>query len=340
MKIPEDLACHAETCPVCGRLLAEENMARAFINFHRHRQQPEKTACQAPASPSAVKPGQIWRFFYGPEKLTEFCLITSDPFKGSKDLDPAVRIAPLFLAPNLLELAPSDILTTSSATTLGVPVLIETWNERPVLCCQLMEYHGAVENDLLDKVISSLNSPAQVALSSAMKLFRHQEINRGSFFSDLTFKRLIEADLDVDNAVVEKYELEKHSLKLLYLKLGRLVRAVLFPEPENGLNVCESVAASIYAASEARENPFIAALYRKLTDTLGSDGELPFRVRCHEDYSLQLVHTSRKDFQLLVKMRQAATFKIAARDGVCIIQPDSTGLPASGTIDLIILEEK
>lgn len=340
MPIPEDLAGHALSCPVCARLLAEEAMARVFIAFYRNRQQSAEIAGETSQVPSAVKPGQIWRFFYGPDKQSDFCLITSEPFKGHKNLDLAVRIAPLYLSPNPQELAPSDILLSSKENALGLPLLIEIWNERPMLCGQLMEYQGQISDSRFCTVKSHLNDAIPETLSRTVEIFRRQEIARGSLFSDLTFQRLIEADLAADKVPENEFEPEEHGLKLLYIKLGRLIKTVISPEPNDRFSLREGSPATIYAASENRSNPFIKALYDKLATLLEQDGALPFRVRQSENDSLQLVHTGRRSFLLQVKMTSGSSFTITADQGVCLVKPDYANLPDSETIALIILEEK
>lgn len=340
MPIPPDLAGHAKTCQACAQLLAEEGMARAFIAYYRNHHKTATITQAAERSPSAIKPGQIWRFFYGPEKTSDFCLITSDPFRGRKDLDLAVRIAPLFLSPNQLELAPSDIQLSSGESPLGIPTLIETWNERPILCEQLMEYKDQLDADLYRKVISLIRSTEHENLSSTVQIFRQQEIARGAIFSHLTFKRLMETDLAAEQLAEYEVENEVHGLKLLYLKLGQLIKTVIHPEPLAGLLLREDAPASIYAASESTNNRCIQNLYRKLTVMLEEEGELPFRVRRSEDDSLQLLHINRRNFMLTVKMVSGKSYEIASSHGKCLIKSDAKGLPDSEEITLIILEEK
>lgn len=339
MPIPEDLATHAKNCPVCARMLAEEHMARAFVSFYRGHQK-HAGASNVTLKPSfAAGPGQIWRFFFGPEKQSDFCLITSVPFKGHKDLDLAVRIAPLYLSPNPQELGPSDILIPSGENALGVPVLVETWNERPILCVQLMEYSGQLEDALFNKVKIQLEDKITETLTSTIQVFRHHEIARGGLFSDMTFRQLAEAEETVQSQEYKSATSES-GLKLLYIKLGRLVKEILHPDPSFGFILREAPPVTIFAASESKDNLFLKALYGKLTDLLEMDSDLPFRIRQSENETLQLVHTGRRNFILSIKMICGSSFEMASVNGVCQIHDESAGLPASEDIALITLEEK
>ncbi|HOI90106.1 MAG TPA: hypothetical protein PLK28_06305 [Candidatus Rifleibacterium sp.] len=339
MPIPEDLAAHAKNCPVCSRLLAEEHMARAFVTFYRSHQKHAKTSSLPLKHSCAAGPGQIWRFFFGPEKQSDFCLITSSPFKGHKDLDLAVRIAPLYLSPNPQELGPSDILIPSGENALGVPVLVETWNERPILCVQLMEYSGQLEEALFDRVKIQLEDRITETITKTIQVFRRHEIARGGLFSDMTFRQLAEAEEKVQ-AHEYKYATSEGGLKLLYIKLGSLVKEILCPGPSFSFILRENSTATIFAASESKDNLFLKALYSKLVALLEMDGDLPFRVRQSENYALQLVHTGRQNFILSIKMICGSGFDMASVNGVCHINVESAGLPASEDIALITLEEK
>jgi len=340
MPIPEDLAAHAKNCPVCARLLAEEQMARAFVSFYRSHQKHAKILSGPSKQSCAAGPGQIWRFFFGPEKQSDFCLITSAPFKGHKDLDLAIRIAPLYLSPNPQELGPSDMLIPSGENALGVPLLVETWNERPILCTQLMEYKGQLEESLFNKVKIKLEDEITEPVTNTVQVFRRHEIARGGLFSDMTFRQLAEAEEAVQALHEYQTVTSEGALKLLYIKLGRLVKELLFPDPALKLCLREDSPATIFAASESKDNLFLKALYSRLAALLAIDGEMPFRIRRSEDNALQLVHTGRQNFILSIRMICGSSFEMPSINGVCHIHSESAGLPASEEIALITLEEK
>ncbi len=340
MPIPEDLAAHAKNCPVCARLLAEEHMARAFVSFYRAHHKHDN-ASRVPLKQScAAEPGQIWRFFFGPEKQSDFCLITSAPFKGHENLDLAVRIAPLYLSPNPQELSSSDILIPSEGTALEVPVLIETWNERPILCAQLMEYKGQLEETLFNKIKAKLKDKISETLTTTVQVFRRHEIARGGLFSDMTFRQLAEAEEAIQALHNYQSATSEGVLKLSYIKLGSLVKELLYPGPAFNCTLREDSPAMIFAASESKGNLFLEALYSKLTALLKTDGSLPFRIRQSEDTSLQIVHTGRQNFILSIRMAGGSSFEMASENGVCQINTESAGLPTTEDITLITLKEE
>ena len=194
MPLPPELAEHMRVCPACARIVAEEHMAVAFIKLFRGRKQKEVPATGLVTKPSVVIPGQIWRFFFGPDKQSDFCLITSHPFKASADLDSAVRIAPLFLSPRHEETDAGDLIVSSQSNPLGVPLLVEYWNERPLLCRQLMEYAGELEPVVMESFSRLLAADGPEPANSRIRVFRQHEIARAATFSEEAFNGLLASE--------------------------------------------------------------------------------------------------------------------------------------------------
>lgn len=303
-----ELGDHIKHCHICTRLVKDERMARTFVNFFNKQQKFAESSARLPKSPSSILPGQIWRFFFGSEKQSEFCLITSQPFKASPELDTAIRITPLFLSPNPRELDKSDILVAACKSKLGVPILVESWNERPILSRQLMEYFGELDSENFAHVMQAFQSDTIRKISQTVRIFRQQEISRGALFSDLVFNQL------GDREAFEHYAIESNGIKLVYKKLGELIKTVFQPILQP-ITINEPQA--IFAASNPPANEFLNKLYQILCDFTANEQPLPFRVRRLADNSFKLQHIDKKEFSFTLTTINNDSFSLASEKGTC-----------------------
>jgi len=321
MPLPPELAEHIRTCPACARIVAEEGMAIAFIRLFRGRRQKEAASTRQIARPSAVVPGQIWRFFFGPDRQSDFCLITSKPFKASADLDSAVRIAPLFLSPRPEEADDSDLIVASQTNPLGVPLLVEYWNERPLLCRQLMEYAGELEPAVMERFSLLLTADNPEPSDNRIRLFRQHEILRAATFSEEVFDGLLASE--AKTAPDEEWFF--NGIRVVYHRLRDALKEMRSSSPELvkfSLRSEEPVA--IYAASATPPKENLDKLYKLLCSFLKTRANLPIRIRQAADHSLKLVNIDKNDFKLTLNTSDGNIVDATSRNGECRIKIDDT----------------
>lgn len=315
--MPPELANHIKNCQVCAHLINSEQMARAFIKLFRSRQKSGKRQTGTAKHASAIAPGQIWRFFFGSDKQSEFCLITSSPFSANKKLSDAVRVAPLYLAPNPEETADTDIIISAENTVLGVPTLIEYWNERPILCRQLMEYAGAIDGAVLERVRQNLLSEREQTMNRRVKMFRQHEIARGSLFSEPVFDELKADEPDI----IPDTEWYKNGIKLIYRRLKSLIESAHLTDHRE--KICFSVTEEsqmIYAAAIIPPGENLKRLYQLLCDFVLANADLPLRIRLMPDNSLKIINITKQNFLLNFLSYGNAIYSVTSINGLCHIK--------------------
>lgn len=315
--MPPELADHIKTCQVCARLISSENMAMAFIKLFRNRQKSGRKLTGMTKPSSAVAPGQIWRFFFGPDKQSEFCLVTTSPFRANEKLSAAVRVAPLFLAPNLEETDATDIIVSAENNVLGVPLLIEYWNERPVLTRQLMEYAGEIGGAVLERVRQSLLAEHRQSANRTVLLFRQHEIARGALFSDQVFAELQTNESDI----IPDIEWYKNGIKLIYRHLKSLIESAY--QPERGERMCCSNIKEpqmIFAAATISPGENLNLLYQLLCDFVLANVDLPLRIRQMPDHSLKIINVNGQNFSLSFHSNDDRACCLTSVDATCHIK--------------------
>lgn len=339
MPLPPELAEHMRNCPACARIVAEESMAIAFIRLFRGRLQKEvATGTYQADRPSAVVPGQIWRFFFGPDKQSDFCLITSNPFKASADLDSAVRIAPLFLSPRREETDGSDLIVSSQSNPLGVPLLVEYWNERPLLCRQLMEYAGELEPVVMESFSRLLAADSPEPANSRIRVFRQHEIARAATFSEEAFNGLLASEA---NPAPEE-EWLFNGIRVIYHRLRKTLKEISpIAHEEVRYSLRHREPTAIYAATKTLPKENLDKLYQLLCAFLKDRPDFPVRIRQTANHSLKLVNFEKKDFWLTLQTSDGNIVETASSGGECLIRLDDP--PAAldySIITAIIFKEK
>lgn len=293
-EMPPELKKHIQNCPACKKLVQDNNFARAFLKFDSRLSkttEPEKIAEVATA---AVKPGQIIEFTFG-DSETAFAAVTSEPFSAHENIPEAVRISPLTLAPHSEEISENDIILPSAVSGLKTPALLEFWNERPILIRQIKKITTNLPPELLTKVFEAIRKPpAEAALNSKIKAFRHSRMQLGVNYSDDVFKNLGEFTASYCHA-----ERLASAIKIVFKRVKKVLCSFSFELPI----ACSEPVAVFHSASEPATENSIEDFYCLLLDILKSNSDLPFRLRLKENL-LTISNTEGRKFGLEIQLKK------------------------------------
>jgi hypothetical protein len=191
-KIPEKLAQHAKVCAICSRILKNQKLQKAFINALTCEETPGDKIRKAKkrSEITEIKPGQLWQIKVPGANEKIIAITTSEVVieSGIK----AVRITPICTTHSMKDTDETDMFLKSDEMPLGLPCLVQWWNNRPILFKQLTICYGEISvratKELLGKV-KNFAYTGRMALST--RLFRQIEIDKGKVISAPFFTKLM-----------------------------------------------------------------------------------------------------------------------------------------------------
>lgn len=199
------LKSHIDVCEDCKELVNNNRLGEMFLKANRFAEGInsvlKSSVSNSDLQASNVKVGQVCRFKYG-ENNKKFALIFSNVFEPREAQGEVVRIIPIFPNPNYFDYSEeSDFVISETENPLGLPILLEWWNERPIFLSQIDTIYGELSEKQLDKVIwYASGNFDEDKLTKNQKLFRTHEIEIGKLYSENIFDEIImnEAVVTID----------------------------------------------------------------------------------------------------------------------------------------------
>ncbi len=139
----------------------------------------------------APRPGQIWKARID-EHESRFVVLTTRPLDTHPSGEASIRACPLNVEYQVRDVVPQDDLVMSAQdSTLGLPFLIETWNELPLMQHQLMFCLGTLSESLAEQLRSRFADPPEpLPIPGRVRQFRHRWILEGRRLSEPYFAGL------------------------------------------------------------------------------------------------------------------------------------------------------
>jgi hypothetical protein len=181
---PEELVQHASVCSLCKRILNNPRIQKAFINALTCEETPGDKIREAKrrSEVTEIKPGQLWQVNVpgGTEKIiaiTTSELITECGIKS-------VRITPICTTHSEKDTDETDMFLKPAEMPLGLPCLVQWWNDRPILFNQLTICYGEISAEATKELLKKFKHFVHTnKLSPSSRLFRQTEINKGKIIS-------------------------------------------------------------------------------------------------------------------------------------------------------------
>ncbi|HQG27925.1 MAG TPA: hypothetical protein PLY73_05160 [Candidatus Ozemobacteraceae bacterium] len=204
------VARHLETCPRCHSLATaplrpDPKIDQALDEAHRLLGTPR------PATPEF---GQIYQVGDGtmPHGLA---VVTLDAAHAVDEGHPDVRVSPITIEPvDPSFLGPDDILATPEESPLGLPFVIEFWNDRPIEQDQLGVFVGRIHPALAERLRDALNGRISTTAARAdsvnwrVAAYRQSRIRAAQALSHRVLSRVLGLDETVSEPVAPEYLLQ------------------------------------------------------------------------------------------------------------------------------------
>jgi hypothetical protein len=190
-KMPESLLKHTLVCTRCRMVLNNPNLQKAFIYALTCEETPGDKIRKAKKRTeiSEIKPGQLWKIKIPKANENILAITTSSIIKeaGIK----AVRITPLCTTHSEKDTDETDIILEPCEMPLGLPCLVQWWNDRPILFKQLTLCYGEISAKVTQELLGKIaNFAYSSRMSSSVRLFRQIEIDKGKIISAPFFNKL------------------------------------------------------------------------------------------------------------------------------------------------------
>ena len=189
-KTPEILLQYALVFDSCRRILNNPRIQKAFINALTCEETPgDKIRKAKRRNEVTVKPGQLWQIKV-PGANEKILAITTSGLMIDGGIK-SVRITPICTTHSMKDTDETDMFLKPDEMPLGLPCLVQWWNDRPILFKQLTICYGEISakatKELLRKIKDFVHTNK---LSSSGCLFRQIEIDKGKIISAPFFNKL------------------------------------------------------------------------------------------------------------------------------------------------------
>ena len=179
----------------CKRILNNPKIQKTFIYALTCEETPGDKIRKAKkrSEISEIKPGQLWQIKV-PGANEKILAITTSELLTESNIK-AVRITPICTTHSMKDTDETDMFLEPADMPLGLPCLVQWWNDRPVLLTQLSLCYGELSKDVTDKILTRISEfPKPVSLSASGRLFRQIEINKGKIISAPLFDKIRHAE--------------------------------------------------------------------------------------------------------------------------------------------------
>ncbi|HNX77355.1 MAG TPA: hypothetical protein PLM07_10955 [Candidatus Rifleibacterium sp.] len=203
--LPDKLDRHIKNCQACQKLLKSPALREALIKNFFSENTKESFAVMLNNTKqlhdvTRVEPGQLWGLLYGENQEQALAVIASEPFATESDdaitSRQGVRIMPVYASPCPADFdKKTDLIAEPKQSPTGITLLIEWWNERPVLLENLATLYGNLPGTLQERLARLVaDEPALAGQAKSVRFFREVETARGALISADFFKHLQAAE--------------------------------------------------------------------------------------------------------------------------------------------------
>jgi len=190
-KIPEKLAQHAKVCAICSRILKNQKLQNAFIYSLTCEETPGDKIRKAKkrTEVTEIKPGQLWQVKV-PGASEKILAITTSELITENNIK-AVRITPICTTHSEKDTDETDMFLKPDEMPLGLPCLVQWWNNRPILLKQLTICYGEISAKATKELLNKIKDFAYNGrMAQSTRLFRQIEIDKGKIISAPFFNKL------------------------------------------------------------------------------------------------------------------------------------------------------
>lgn len=194
-KTPEKLLQHALVCASCKRILNNPKIQKAFINALTCEETPGDKIRKAKkrSEITQIKPGQLWQIKV-PGANEKIIAITTSELITESNIK-AVRITPICTTHSMKDTDETDMFLKPAEMPLGLPCLVQWWNDRPILLKQLTICYGEISAKATKELLKKIKDFVYTnKLSPSGRLFRQIEINKGKIISAPLFEKIAQAE--------------------------------------------------------------------------------------------------------------------------------------------------
>lgn len=195
LKIPRKLLQHDLVCASCKRILNNPKIQKAFINSLICEETPGDKIRKAKkrSEITEIKPGQLWQINVPGASEKIIAVTTSELLTESGIKE--VRIAPICTTHSMKDTDETDMFLEPAEMPLGLPCLVQWWNDRPILPEQLNICYGEISAEATKELLKKIKDFANTnKLSSSGLLFRQIEIDKGKIISAPFFEKIIQEE--------------------------------------------------------------------------------------------------------------------------------------------------
>ncbi len=183
-KMPEKLLQHTLVCASCKRILNNPKIQKAFINALTCEETPGDKIRKAKkrSEITEIKPGQLWQVKV-PGATEKILAITTSELITERNIK-AVRITPICTTHSMKDTDETDMFLEPDEMPLGLPCLVQWWNNRPILSNQLTVCYGEISSKATKELLKRLSVFVYTSrLSLSARMFRQIEIDKGKIIS-------------------------------------------------------------------------------------------------------------------------------------------------------------
>lgn len=190
-KMPEKLLQHTLVCTRCRMILSNPNLQKAFIYALTCEETPGDKIRKAKkrSEITEIKPGQLWQVKV-PGATEKILAITTSELITERNIK-AVRITPICTTHSMKDTDETDMFLKPDEMPLGLPCLVQWWNDRPILLKQLTICYGEISAKATKELLNKIKDFAYNGrIAQSTRLFRQIEIDKGKIISAPFFNKL------------------------------------------------------------------------------------------------------------------------------------------------------
>jgi hypothetical protein len=190
-KTPEILLQYALVFDSCKRILNNPRIQNAFIYSLTCEETPGDKIRKAKkrSEITEIKPGQLWQVKV-PGASEKIIAITTSELITENNIK-AVRITPICTTHSEKDTDETDMFLKPAEMPLGLPCLVQWWNDRPILFTQLTICYGEISAKATKELLNKIKDFAYNGrMAQSTRLFRQIEIDKGKIISAPFFEEL------------------------------------------------------------------------------------------------------------------------------------------------------
>ena len=265
VSMSKDLKEHIASCEDCKALVDKPSEASMLLRFRESLVALAKEASYNVMF-NKITPWQVCKFYYDDNYEVAFGLVRNAFFTGKNDDFGTVCVTPLILNYNKLEVTEKDITINSDESPMGLPLLIEAWNDIVELdISQIETCYGCIGNNFRS-FVNNYEPEEEHNLNETVKTFRAFEKHRASYFSEIKVNDLSESIKEFTNSSktsIITYQTDENRIRLAAAShndfdfLKRIYKNNFKPRFENVSNYSVDLMDNNILISNDNKNDFI-----------------------------------------------------------------------------------